>query len=62
MQFKVLKEEILKYLQYANSFTNPKGLNDILQNIYIEVENNTVTIKATNYQMGYSCNFQPNEV
>ena len=29
MQFKVLKEEILKYLQYANSFTNPKGLNDI---------------------------------
>ena len=62
MQFKVLKEEILKYLQYANSFTNPKGLNDILQNIYIEVENSTVTIKATNYQMGFSCNFQPNEV
>ena len=62
MQFKVLKEDILKYLQYANSFTNPKGLNDILQNIYIEVENNTVNIKATNYQMGFSCFFEPNSV
>ena len=56
------KESILKYLQYANSFTNPKGLNDILQNIYIEVENNTVNIKATNYQMGFSCFFEPNSI
>lgn len=62
MQFKILKEDILKYLQFANSFTNPKGLNDILQNIYIEVENNLVNIKATNYQMGFSCFFEPNEI
>lgn len=62
MQFRVLKEDILKYLQYANSFTNPKGLNDILQNIYIEVENNTVNIKATNYQMGFSCFFEAESV
>ena len=62
MQFRILKEDILKYLQYANSFTNPKGLNDILQNIYMEVENNLVTIKATNYQMGFSCFFEPNSI
>ncbi len=62
MKFNVLKEDILKYLQYANSFTNPKGLNDILQNIYIEVENNLVNIKATNYQMGFSCFFKPNNI
>ncbi len=58
MQFSAIKEEILKYLQYANNFTNPKGLNDILQNIYMEVENNNLTIKATNYQTGFSCKFE----
>ena len=62
MHFSVVKEDILKYLQYANSFTNPKGLNDILQNIYMEAENNTVNIKATNYQMGFSCNFEVHNI
>lgn len=62
MHFSVVKEDILKYLQYANSFTNPKGLNDILQNIYMEAENNMVNIKATNYQMGFSCNFEVHNV
>ena len=62
MHFSVIKEDILKYLQYANSFTNPKGLNDILQNIYMEAENNMVNIKATNYQMGFSCNFEVHNV
>ena len=62
MHFSVIKEDILKYLQYANSFTNPKGLNDILQNIYMEAENNTVNIKATNYQMGFSCNFEVHNI
>ena len=62
MHFSVVKEDILKYLQYANSFTNPKGLNDILQNIYMEAENNMVNIKATNYQMGFSCNFEVHNI
>lgn len=62
MYFSVLKEEILKYLQYASSFTMLKTINDIIQNIYIEAENDTVTIKATNYQMGFSCNFKVHNI
>lgn len=58
MHFSVVKEDILKYLQYANNFTNTKTLNDILQNIYLSVEGTTVTIKATNYQIGFVCNFE----
>lgn len=57
MRFSIIKENILQYIQYANSFTNQKGLNDILQNIYMEAESKKINIKATNYQMGFSCHF-----
>ena len=53
MKFSAIKEHILPYIQYANSFTSPKNLNTHLQNIYLEAEDSTLIIKATNYQIGF---------
>lgn len=53
MKFSAVKENILPYIQYANSFTSPKHLNTHLQNIYLEAEENKLTMKATNYQIGF---------
>lgn len=60
MKFSAVKESILPYIQYANSFTSPKNLNTHLQNIYLEVEDSKLIMKATNYQIGFkaSANIQ----
>lgn len=55
MKFSAVKENIFTYIQYANSFTSPKNLNPLLQNIHLCVEANSLTMKATNYQVGFSC-------
>lgn len=54
MKFKVVKDEIFPYIQYAYSYTSPKNLNTILQNIYIEAEGDSVTLRSTNMQIGFS--------
>ena len=55
MRFSTIKENIFIYIQYANSFTSPKNLNPLLQNIYLCAEGTSLTMKATNYQVGFSC-------
>lgn len=55
MRFSAVKESVLPYIQYATSFTSPKNLNTLLQNIHISVEENKLTMKATNYQVGFCC-------
>lgn len=55
MKFSAVKENIFTYIQYANSFTSPKNLNPLLQNIHLCVEGSSLTMKATNYQVGFSC-------
>lgn len=55
MRFSAVKDNIFTYIQYANSFTSPKNLNPLLQNIHLCVEGNSLTMKATNYQVGFSC-------
>lgn len=54
MRFKAVKDEIYPFIQYANSFTSPKNLNTILQNILIEAESDGVTLRATDMQVGFS--------
>ncbi|MDR2400545.1 MAG: DNA polymerase III subunit beta [Deferribacteraceae bacterium] len=56
MKFIVEKSVINLPLQYAAGFTMIKNLSTILQNVYIEAnaELGEVTIKATNYQIGFS--------
>lgn len=60
MKFSSVKENILQYIQYATSFTSPKNLTTILENIYISAEENKLTIKATNYQIGFCCSIDIN--
>ncbi len=62
MKFSAIKEDIINYIQYANSFTSPKNLNTLLQNIYMSIENNKLILKATNYQVGFYCEIDVNVV
>ncbi len=62
MKFTAIKENILPYINYTNSFTSPKHLNPIIQNIKLSLEGNELTMQATNYQVGFSCNFEVNMV
>ncbi len=55
MKFTIMKEALYPLLQYAGNFTTSKNLNMILQNILIEVDDNNVILKATNFQTGFSC-------
>jgi DNA polymerase-3 subunit beta len=52
MKFTVIKNEILPFLNMAINFTSPKNVNTILQNFYIEAEDDQITIRATNLQTG----------
>ena len=52
MKFTIIKNEILPYLNIGINFTSPKNVNTILQNMYIEVMDNTLIIRATNLQIG----------
>jgi len=54
MKFSVIKEKILNYLQFANGFTSSKLLNPLLQNIYLSIEDTKLTMRTTNYQIGFS--------
>jgi DNA polymerase-3 subunit beta len=54
MRFKAVKDEIYPFIQYANSFTSPKNLNTVLQNILIDAESDGITLKATDMQVGFS--------
>lgn len=54
MRFKVVRDDIFSFVQYANSYTSPKNLNTVLQNILIEAEGETVTLRSTNMQIGFS--------
>ncbi len=54
MRFKAVKDEIYSFIQYANSFTSPKNLNTVLQNILIDAESDGVTLRATDMQVGFS--------
>jgi DNA polymerase-3 subunit beta len=54
MRFKAVKDEIYSFIQFANSFTSPKNLNTVLQNILIDAESDGVTLKATDMQVGFS--------
>lgn len=54
MKFSVIKEKILTHLQYANGFTSSKFINPLLQNVYLSVEENVLTMRTTNYQIGFS--------
>ena len=61
MEFKVLKENIVKHLQYAINFANLKSVTDILQSIYIELKDDNITLKATNFQITFIANIKPIE-
>jgi DNA polymerase-3 subunit beta len=54
MRFKVVKDDIYPFVQYANSYTSPKNLNTVLQNILIDTESDVVTLRSTNMQIGFS--------
>lgn len=54
MRFKAVKDEIYPFIQFANSFTSPKNLNTVLQNILIDAEGDGVTLRATDMQVGFS--------
>jgi len=54
MKFKVVKDEIYPFVQLANSFTSPKNLNTVLQNILLDVESDKLTLRSTNMQVGFS--------
>ncbi|ADD69619.1 DNA polymerase III, beta subunit [Denitrovibrio acetiphilus DSM 12809] len=54
MRFKAVKDEIYPFIQFANSFTSPKNLNTVLQNILIDAEPDGVTLRATDMQVGFS--------
>jgi DNA polymerase-3 subunit beta len=56
MQFTIEKSVIITPLRYAAGFTTNKNLSTILQNVYIEAdaEQSEITIKATNFQIGFS--------
>lgn len=54
MRFKAVKDEIYPFIQYANSFTSPKNLNTVLQNILIDAESDGVILRATDMQVGFS--------
>jgi len=53
MRFKAVKDEIYPFIQYANSFTSPKNLNTILQNILIDAESDGIVLRATDVQVGF---------
>jgi len=54
MRFKAVKDEIYPFIQYANSFTSPKNLNTVLQNILIDAESDGIILRATDMQVGFS--------
>lgn len=54
MKFTVVKDDLLPFIQHANSFTSPKNLNTVLQNILIIAEDQSITFRATNLQVGFS--------
>ncbi|MGD9807486.1 MAG: DNA polymerase III subunit beta [Deferribacterales bacterium] len=54
MRFKAVKDEIYPFIQFANSFTSPKNLNTVLQNILIDAESDGITLRATDMQVGFS--------
>ncbi len=58
MKFSAVKESILPYINYTNGFTSPKHLNPIIQNIKLSLYDNNLVMQATNYQVGFSCNFE----
>ncbi|WP_022851410.1 DNA polymerase III subunit beta [Limisalsivibrio acetivorans] len=58
MRFKVVKDDIYPIVQYANSYTSPKNLNTVLQNILIEAEGEKLTLRSTNMQIGFSCTME----
>lgn len=54
MEFKILKENIVKHLQYAINFASSKNsITDILQCVYIELKDNLITLKTTNFNITY---------
>jgi DNA polymerase-3 subunit beta len=54
MKFKINRNKLLTTLQIAVNFTSPKNVNTILQNILIEANDDSITIKANNTQTGFS--------
>ncbi|GAB1536084.1 DNA polymerase III subunit beta [Geovibrio sp. ADMFC3] len=54
MRFKVVRDDIFPFVQYANSYTSPKNLNTVLQNILIDAESDTLSLRSTNMQIGFS--------
>lgn len=53
MKFKCTTEVILKEIEYANNFTAQKSNLSINSNIFLQTENNNLTIKATDSTMGF---------
>ncbi|MDR2884974.1 MAG: DNA polymerase III subunit beta [Deferribacteraceae bacterium] len=58
MKFSVAKEKLYPFLQHSGNFTTNKNLSTILQNILIEAEGTHVTIKATNFQTGFTASIE----
>ncbi|MGA1862536.1 DNA polymerase III subunit beta [Deferribacter thermophilus] len=54
MKFKCVKNSLQELVQHANNFTTSKNINTILQNLYLETEDNTLTIKSTNLQNAFT--------
>lgn len=53
MKFKCSKTSLLKEIEYANNFTTQKSNLSINSNVYLQTENNNLTIKTTDSTMGF---------
>lgn len=53
MKFKAIKNELIPLLQLSNSFTSPKNVNTILQNILIEAKDDSIVFRSSNLQTGF---------
>jgi len=60
MKFKIIKQEIFFILQNAVNFISVKNKNTILQNIYIQAENNRVKFKTNNILSGFCAELEIN--
>lgn len=58
MKFKCIKNDLQELVQHANNFTTTKNINTVLQNLFLEAEGNTITIKSTNLQTAFTGKFE----
>jgi len=53
MKLKVIRDEIYPFLNYAINFTSTKNINSIIQNVYLEAENDSLTLATSNIHTGF---------